>query len=200
MKRDKLFVTLEKHGIEPKWFETREAAAAYLVEEIKGQKVAFGGSVTLEQMSLYEKLKEENEVFWHWKNPDGAARRQAELDATVYISSANGVSETGEIINIDGNGNRVANMLYGQDWVIFVVGENKVEETLEKAMWRARNVAAPLNARRLKKKTPCALGEECRCFDCSAPDRVCRVATITMEKPSPMKRMEFILVGESLGY
>ena len=75
--------------------------------------------------------------------------------AEVYISSLNGVSENGELINIDGGGNRVASTLYGHKKVYFIIGENKIAPDYDAALWRARNIAAPLNAKRLEKRTPC---------------------------------------------
>ena len=124
---------------------------------------------------------------------------EAELKGDVYICSANGIAETGEIVNIDGSCNRLSNSTYAQDLSIFIIGKNKIEPTLEKAIWRARNIAAPLNARRQHMKTPCAYGEM-KCHDCSSPDRICHVMSIIWQKPIPMDQMWVILINEDLGY
>ena len=91
--------------------------------------------------------------FWHWKQDIEEARKNS-ANAEVYISSANAIAKTGEIINIDGTGNRVASTLYGKKKVYFIVGSNKLADDYEKALSRARNIAAPLNARRFQVKTP----------------------------------------------
>ena len=100
---------LKWRGIALKVFDTKEEAAAYLTASIKGKTVGFGGSMTLEEMGLYEKLKKENTVYWHWREEmtGDEAKAKAYL-ADVYITSLNGVAETGELVNIDGSGNRVA--------------------------------------------------------------------------------------------
>jgi len=199
MDREKLFRILQKREIEPFWFETKEEAVDFLASQLVGKKIVFGGSMTLKQCGLYEKLSEKNEVFWHWNNNDPQARRKAEIGADVYMSSINGIAETGELINIDGSCNRLANSMYGNDHVIFVAGINKVFPTMEEAIHHARNVAAPMNTRRLGTKTPCAEGEM-RCYDCASEQRICRVMSIIWQKPLPMKKMQLILINETLGY
>lgn len=148
--------SLTREGFAARYFDTAKEAADYLCESISGKTVGFGGSVTLEQMGLYEKLAENNTVYWHWKT-NNMETRTAAAGAEVYLSSANAIAETGEIVNIDGSGNRVAATLYNHERVVFVVGVNKIAEDYERAVFRARNVAAPLNTRRLGLKTPCAL-------------------------------------------
>ena len=188
---------LEARGFTVKTFAGREEAAAYLNSAIDGATVGFGGSVTLQELGLFESLSEHNTVHWHWKQEAGPARAAA-ANAAVYITSANGLAETGEIINIDGGGNRVASMLYGHQKIYFVVGRNKLAPTYEEALWRARNIAAPKNAQRLKRKTPCALKGD-HCYDCKSPDRVCRGLAVLWE---PMMGIpaEVVLIDEDLGY
>ena len=144
---------LRRRGYTVRYFERGEAAADYLQQTLSGCEIGFGGSRTAEQLGLFERLGENNTVFWHWKQEFDAACAAAGR-AQVYITSVNGLAETGELINIDGYGNRVAATSYGPDRVIFVVGKNKLAPTFEQALWRARNIAAPLNVRRLKKKAP----------------------------------------------
>lgn len=117
-------------------FATAEEAADYLDRSIDGVSVGIGGSVTAEQMGLYEKLSGHNRVFWHWRPESAEDPRREAMTADMYITSVNGMAETGELINIDGNGNRVASSLYGHKKVWFIVGRNKLVPTYEEALWR----------------------------------------------------------------
>lgn len=119
--------------------------------------------------------------------------------ADVYMTSANAIAETGEIFNVDGSGNRVASTLYGKKKLFVVIGTNKIEETFDKALWRARNIAAPLNARRLNKSTPCAKGEM-KCHDCSSPDRICCGLVILWNRMFGIGKLEVVIIDESLGF
>ncbi|MCI2055905.1 MAG: lactate utilization protein [Oscillibacter sp.] len=188
---------LEGHGFTVKAFSTKEEAAAYLNQQIDGVSVGLGGSVTLDAMGLFESLGQHNTVYWHWKQ-DAASARASAANADVYLSSVNGLAETGELINIDGTGNRVASMLYGHKKVYFVVGRNKLAPTYDEALWRARNIAAPKNAQRLMQKTPCAIQGD-RCYDCKSPDRICRGLAVLWE-PMMGIETEVVLVDEDLGY
>ena len=197
MNQEVLKKNFERHEFETSFFETRKQAVNYLQAQIKGRKVAFGGAVTLQEMGLFDALSKENEVIWHWNEP-GAQTLARAREAQIYITSANGVSETGELVNIDGTGNRVAQTLYGPEKVYFVVGKNKIEKDLSSALSRARNVAAPLNAKRLKTNTPCSKTGE-RCFDCGSEARICR-ATVILERPTRGMKAEIVFVNEALGY
>ena len=119
------------------------------------------------------------------------------MGTDVYLTSANGLAETGEIINIDGAGNRVASTLFGHGKVYFVIGRNKLAPTYEEALWRARNIASPRNAQRLGKKTPCAVRGD-RCYDCKSPDRICR-GLVVLWGPMTGTETEILLVDEDLG-
>lgn len=190
---------LEARGFRVSVFATAAEAADYLDSAIDNTSVGFGGSVTLEQMGLYERLERHDRVNWHWRpTVDGADARQAAMTAEHYITSVNGLAETGELINIDGTGNRVASTLYGHKRVWFVVGRNKLAPTYEEALWRARNIAAPKNAQRLGRKTPCAVKAD-HCYDCKSPERICRGLVVLWEAIGSME-MEVVLVDEALGY
>lgn len=192
---------LERRGFAVSCFDTAAAAAAYLNAQIDRQTVGFGGSVTLDQMGLYESLATHNEVYWHWRAPQGKPDHDVRADArksAVYLSSVNGLAETGEIINIDGTGNRVAEIFYGHEKVYLIVGENKIAPDYEAALARARHIAAPLNARRLAAATPCAAKGD-RCYDCQSPARICRGLAVLWEKPIGSD-IEMVLIRESLGY
>ncbi len=189
-----LLKNLEQRGFATKYFATAAEAAAYLADEIKDETVGFGGSLTLQQMGLYELLQKNNTVFWHWKEPSD---RDRFAEFTTYLTSANAVSQTGELVNIDGIGNRLAASLYGAKKLYFVCGINKIAPDLSEAIEQARNVAAPANAKRLHKKTPCAVTG--RCQDCNSPDRICRAMVIYMGPMMVSSCTEVIIVGENLG-
>ena len=196
----KLKETLERNGFLVSYYETAAEAKDALVATIKGKTVGFGGSCTLRDMGLYEALSEENEVFWHWKQqPINEARAKANA-AEVYLTSLNGVAETGELINIDGDGNRLAATTFGDKKVYFIIGINKIAPDFHSALHRARNIAAPLNARRLNKETPCAMGKEVKCYDCQSPNRICKGMTVFTRKLGGVSEMEVVIINEALGY
>ena len=195
---DETLKNLNVRGFETSYFENGEAAADYLVSSLNNETIGFGGSKTLEALGLYERLCENNSVFWHWgANSEGA--REKAIGAEVYITSANAIAQTGEIINIDGSGNRVSSTLFGKKKVYIIVGINKLAEDYDKALWRARNIASPLNARRLNKNTPCVKGD-LKCYDCKSPERICRALVVLWGKMSSMEKVEVIIINEDLGY
>ncbi|MDO5547345.1 MAG: HAD-IIIA family hydrolase [Eubacteriales bacterium] len=185
---------LESRGFTTAYFDTKEQAIAYLAQETEGKSVSLGGSVTLDEMNAYEILGRKSDVSWHWK---GDGYRQ---DADVYVSSVNALSETGEAVNIDGRGNRVAGTLYGAKEVFLVCGRNKLVPTLAEAIDRAQNLAAPRNAVRLEQETPCAVRGGDRCYHCRSPKKICRATVILHAPMMGTERYEIVLVGESLGY
>ena len=196
MKFDTVKKNLEARGYAVRVFSTGKEAADYLDAAIDGKSVGFGGSATLDALGLYERLGGHNQVIWHWKQEAGPARRAA-MTAEVYLTSVNALAETGELVNIDGAGNRAAATLYGHEKVFFVIGRNKLAPAYEEAVWRARNVAAPQRARQLGKKTPCAVKCD-RCYDCRSPERVCR-GLVTLWGPMMGMEAEILLVDEDLG-
>jgi hypothetical protein len=188
---------LKERGFAVNTFQTKAEAAAYLNAAVDGRTVGFGGSVTLDELGLYDSLGSHNTVYWHWKQEANAARASA-ATTEVYMTSANGIAETGEIINIDGAGNRVASELYGHKKVYIIAGRNKLAFTYDEALWHARNVAAPKNAQRLNKKTPCAVKGD-RCYDCKSPDRICR-GLVVLWGPTMGTEVEVVLIDEEIGY
>lgn len=197
----KLKDNLEEKGYQVSVFDTKEEAREYLNSKIDGKTVGFGGSVTLREMELLEALSTHNTVYCHDKKPENLTvmeTRTVASRAAVYISSANAISEQGDIINIDGTGNRLAATTYGPDKVYFVIGSNKVAPDFEAALFRARNIAAPLNAKRLNRNTPCAKNAD-KCYNCNSPERICRALSVFWTKPSGAE-YEIVLVKESLGY
>lgn len=202
MNKDKLIKALEDRGFSAKYFGNRDEAVNYLKDSIRNKTIGIGGSETIKEIGLDKVLEENNKVFWHWnkslveeKGIKGA--RDLATDTEIYITSVNGVSEEGTLINIDGSGNRISSTAYGHEKVYFIIGRNKVEENFEKALFRARNVAAPKNAQRLKKKTPCAVKGD-KCYDCKSPERICRGFMIIERAMSSME-MEVVIIDEDLG-
>jgi len=195
---DETMNNLRSRGFDASFFQSGGEAVEYLASSLKGETIGIGGSMTLEALGLYDHLKESNSVFWHWRERKDETYRSA-AEAEVYITSANAIAQTGEIINIDGSGNRVASTLYGKRKVYIIVGINKLAEDYDKALWRARNIASPLNARRLNKNTPCAKGE-LKCYDCKSPDRICRALVVLWNKMYSAEKAEVIIINEELGY
>lgn len=191
---------LRDRGFTVSYFPTAEEAAAYLDSAIDGKTVGIGGTVTLRQMEMHERLSTHNEVYWHWYESEGLTMEEIYArcaTAQVYLSSINGLAETGEIVNIDGKGNRVSSLVYGHEKLYLVAGVNKIAKTYEKALWRARNIAAPKNAQRLGKKTPCAVKAD-KCYNCKSPDRICN-GVLTLIAPVTSMETEVVLIGEALG-
>ncbi len=198
---EELVQNLEKREFAVSCFSTADEAAAYLNEQIDGQTVAFGGSMTLKEMGLYDALGAHNTVYWHDVVSDPEERKEVFKKAAgtpLYLSSVNGLAETGEVINIDATCNRVSSTLFGHDKVYLIVGKNKIAKDYDSALYRARNIAAPKNAQRLGRKTPCAVKAD-HCYDCSSPDRICRGLTVLWRKPGGCE-MEIVLIDQDLGY
>lgn len=191
--------TLEQNGFTVTVCATGAAAAAYLNRVIDGTTVGCGGSMTLRQLDLYRSLGTHNTLYYHGISEDPQEARRKAMTTEVYLLSANGIAEdTGEIINIDGTGNRVASALFGHRRVYFVAGRNKVSPDFAAALHRVRNVVAPKNAQRLGCKTPCAVKAD-RCYNCKSPERICRGLVVHYQKMLSME-MEVVLVDEDLGF
>lgn len=184
-------------------FAERTAAADYLAAEIRGKRVGFGDSETLRALSLYERLSVYNEVIdppraGHVGGIEAflAAGRET-LMTDVFLLSANAITEEGQILNMDGAGNRVAGSLFGHEKTYFVVGINKLVPDISAGIERIHRIAAPRNAHRKGKKTPCAK-DGTRCYDCAALERICNALTIHYKKMS-YRPMELVLIEEELG-
>ena len=187
---------LEKRGYTVKVFATGAEAAAYLNSEIDGKTVGIGGSGTVKNIGAYELLSQHNTVYWHWITEPNEARKNA-MNTDVYLTSVNALAETGEMVNIDGAGNRVASTLFGHQKIYFLIGRNKLVKTYEDAVWRARNIAAPGRAKQMNRKTPCAVKAD-RCYDCKSPERICR-GMVTLWEPMLGQSAEVILIDEDHG-
>jgi len=194
---EKTIANLKARHFEVSHFATKEEAAEYLCGEIKNTTVGIGGCKTADQMGIYELLQaQDNEVFWHWKQ-QGYEVLLKENDAEVFISSANAISEDGQIINIDGRGNRLAGLCFGKKRVYIVAGTNKICPDFESAVYRARNTAAVQNVGRFDIKTPCKL--DGKCHDCKSPQRVCNAMLVLWGPMMDMQKIEVVLIDEELG-
>lgn len=184
------------------WYcDTKEDALAKVLELIpEGAKIGWGGVLSAQQIGLFDALRSGN---YNLLDRDlcqtQEEREQMMKDALfsdVFLTGANGLSLDGQMVNIDGTGNRVGAIIYGPKKVIVIAGMNKVCDTLEEAVKRAREVAAPLNMMRFMKDTPCAATG--KCGDCKAEGCICNQIVITRHC-RPVGRIQFVLVGEQLG-
>lgn len=201
-KRGQLLVkNLKSRHFEAYYCENKERALKKALELIpKGVTVGWGGTMSAQQIGLLEAVHSpEYKAIDRDTASDPQERdrlmRQASL-AQVYITGANALSMDGEMVNIDGNGNRVAAIVFGPESVIVIAGMNKVTDTLESAVERARTVAAPQNKQRFGDGTPCAVNGVCG--DCKSEKCICNQILITRHC-RPVGRIKFILVGEDLG-
>lgn len=194
---EKTIKNLKARHFSVQHFAASEDACKYLLDEIKDTTVGIGGSKTVDQLGLFDKLTENgNEVFWHWRTP-GFETLYKENSADVFISGANAISEDGQIINIDGRGNRLAGQVFGKKTVYIIAGTNKICPDFESAVYRARNTAAVQNCKRFPAKTPCKLDD--KCHDCRSPERVCNAMLVLWGPMMDMEKVEIVLIDEELG-
>lgn len=167
-----------------------------------GSRIGSGDSITLEQTGIFDFLRTADYVFLdkHQKNLSSAEKREIYLSnfhADTFITGTNAITTDGKLFNIDGNGSRVAPMIYGPKQVIVVAGVNKITENVGSAISRVRQTAAPLDAKRLGKNTPCAkLGY---CVDCKHPQRICN-SFVLIARQFTKKRIKVIIINKTLGY
>ena len=194
---------LVAHDFEAIYVPTKEEAVRELWKRfIPKQKIGVGGSVTIRGLGVLEKLEAQGyTIHDHWKpglsRENGLEIRKIQMTSDLFLTSANAITLGGELVNIDGIGNRVNSMTFGPGKVILVAGYNKIVEDVQEGIKRIKNVASPLNARRLNIDVPCA--KVGKCVDCNSPNRICRVLVIHERKPS-WTDILIILVGEELGF
>ncbi len=167
-----------------------------------GSSVTWGGTMTVRDLGIPQLLKDRNTLqVWDRDAVESPEEKQEiylrAFQANYYLSSANAISEDGVIVNIDGNGNRVAAITWGPQHVIFVIGINKVAQDAEAALKRARSTASPINAARFDIQTPCQLDGQCH--NCHSPQSICNYIHFLRNSSKP-GRIIVVLVGESLGY
>ena len=203
MKINRTIEALKKNNMNGYYAKNRDEVIK-LIEDIvaEGSKVAVGGSETLSELGVLEHLRSGRYDFLdRYKaglTPEEVTNifKQSFL-ADAYLSGCNAITENGELYNVDGNGNRVAAMLYGPDKVIVICGVNKIVKDVDEAIKRNRAISAPMNAKRLNRKTPCA--KVGYCMDCNSPERICNEYTLIKKQRLP-ERMHVIFLNENLGY
>jgi hypothetical protein len=202
-KRGELLVkNLRSRHFDAWYCDTKEEALQKALELIpEGASVGWGGVVSAQQIGLFDALRAGNyNLFDRDRCQTPEAREQMMKDsmfADVFLTGANGLSIDGQMVNIDGTGNRVAAIIYGPKKVLVIAGMNKVCDSLEQAMDRARQVAAPMNMMRFLKDTPCAVTGVCG--DCKKEGCICNQIVITRHC-RPVGRIQYIIVGEDLGF
>ena len=195
---------LEKRNMEGVFCETKEDALAKALSYIEeGSSVTWGGSMSISEIGLMDAVKNGNyEIIDRSVAKNYAEQREIFSKAVLadyYLMSSNAITLDGELINIDGTGNRVACLTYGPKNVIMIVGMNKVVNDVEDGIKRVRNFASPPNTLRLGLKTPCSMTG--RCGDCYGDTCICSQIVVTRRQSAAMRgRIKIILVGESLGY
>ncbi len=184
-------------------FDSEDIACTFLLEKIpEGAAVGVGGSLSLNQIGFIEQLQAREDIHFFNQYKPGISRsesleiRRKSLLSDIYFTGSNAITEEGEIINIDGVGNRVSALSFGPKKVYIVAGKNKVVADREEAMVRIKNHAAPLNARRLGRNTPCT--EDGRCHDCVSEERICNITHILQKQPLP-ERISVVLIQKELG-
>ena len=197
-----LVKNLQKHSFEACYCETREEALAKALEQIpQDALVGWGGATSAEQIGLLQALRTgpyriiDRDTAKSMEERTEMMRQCLLTD--VFVAGANAISLEGQMVNIDGMGNRVAALVFGPRKVIIIAGMNKVVDTLEDAVNRARTVAAPINKQRFPGDTPCLVNGSCG--DCASPACICNQLLITRNS-RPAGRISFILVGEDLGF
>lgn len=200
MAYEELLKNLKKRGYDAYYCANAEEAAQTVLDLVGSDSVGIGGSATVRDLGLYERLTGRgNSVAWHWKvdKPYKDAERRKAMQAQVYLCSANALLTDGRIVNIDGTGNRVAATTFGPERVIMIVGKNKLAGSVDEGIERTRRDCCPQNARRQGLKTPCAATG--KCADCAVPDRMCNIISIFERMPKGFKSFAVVFVDEALG-
>ncbi len=192
---------LEKNNMKTMYFEDEKTAIDKILKEIRPEdSIGIGGSMTISQLELPKILMDRgNKVHFHWleSNPEDMEKaRQAASRSDVYLTSTNALTQKGQLVNIDGVGNRVSAMMYGPKKVFVVCGINKIVDDVDAAIAYIKSNTYK-NARRLNLNTPCAVTTKCN--DCNSPQRMCNVTTIIEKKPMKAD-ITVIIINKELGY
>lgn len=203
IKINRTLESLRKNNMESFLINTHEELINKIEELVDANsKVSFGGSMTLFETKVMEHLRSGRyELLDRYK--EGLTQQEIKeiyresFFCDAYFTSTNAITEEGELYNVDGNGNRVAALLFGPKKVIIVAGVNKIVKNIDEAIKRNREVAAPANAKRLNKKTPCT--KVGFCMDCKSPEKICREYTI-IRSQKDNDRIHVIFINENIGY
>lgn len=199
----KAIMNLQKNNMAGFYIEKKQELLPLLSTMlVEGERIGCGDSVTLEETGVFDFLRSGNFTFYDKHQPQLTSEEKRNIylknfDTDTFFTGTNAVTIDGQLFNIDGNGSRVAPMIYGPKQVIIVVGVNKLVDTVEDAIYRARQVAAPLDAKRLNKNTPCVkLG---KCIDCKHEQRICN-DFVLISRQFIKDRIKVIFINESYGY
>ena len=199
---EKTIKALKENGMEACLVSDKESLREKIDEILNpGDMITVGGSRTIFEAGVVEHIKGGKYNYLD-RYEEGLTKEEIKevfrkgFFCEGYITSSNAITEDGELYNVDGNGNRVAAMIYGPDKVIVIAGVNKIVKDLDEAKSRVERIAAPANGKRLNRKTPCA--KVGYCMDCKSPERMCREYTV-IKRPIP-GRIHVIFLNESLGY
>jgi L-lactate utilization protein LutB len=183
--------------------KAKEIVQEGILVKIGAKSVSWGGSLTFTSTGLYDAMKNDPDlevldVFDKQLSDEQKVElRRRALLVDLFITGTNAVTETGKLVNLDMYGNRIAAITFGPKHVVILVGRNKIVPDVEEAMFRIKNYAAPINAMRLDKKTPCVKTSYCE--NCRSSDRICNTWTIT-EKSFPKGRTKVVLINEDMGF
>jgi len=195
--------SLHKNGFEAHFCPTRQEAAQFIMDAAKDcRTVAIAGTHTVRALDVVSKLEQAGkQVLDHWKlqigTPEELQCRKDQSRADLFLSSVNALTQNGEIVNRDGCGNRINAITFGPGRTVLVVGRNKIVPDLDAALARIEEVAAPIRAMSLNRKTPCV--KVGHCMDCDSPERICRITSIIHKQPM-FSRITVIILDEELGY
>jgi L-lactate utilization protein LutB len=194
---------LKKHGFDAVFVGDASAARQVILDLTKGYRTfGFGGSETTRGLGIMADLAARGAVIYdHWQEgltPEADLALRLDMGrCDCFFTSANAISATGEVVNVDGIGNRTNAMTFGPKKVVIVAGMNKVTADLASALQRVKEVAAPMRARSLNMPTPCA--ETGQCSDCNSPMRICRITTILHRRPMRTDTT-VVLINQALGF
>lgn len=200
----KAVASLEKNGFTALYCAAPQAAAEHIIAGAADSvTVGFGGSMSIVSLGVEQVLREQGKEILNHGNPDLSKDEKLEimrreLTCDLFLCGSNALTLSGELVNIDGVGNRVASMIFGPRKVIVVVGRNKlVDGTIQDAITRVKNRAAPPNAKRLGCSTPCSTSGFCS--NCNSPERICRATTIIDRRPR-LTDFQVLVVNAELGF
>lgn len=194
---------LQKNGFESLYCESREAVNRIIIDEARNaSSIGFGGSMTVQELQVESELARMGKELLQHNRPglapeETVAIRHRQLSCDLFLTGTNAVTLGGQLVNVDGIGNRVGAMTFGPKKVIVAAGRNKIVEDLDAALKRIKAIAVPANARRLNLKLPCGVTGHCN--NCNNPDCICRVTVILDRKPS-LSNITVLMINDDLGY
>jgi hypothetical protein len=200
---DTTLESLKKHGFGAEFFSSREAACQFIIDLASDcETVGIAGTHTVRALDILPLLEKAGKTIYdHWQynfgTPEEIACRKNAMTADLFLSSVNALTMTGEIVNREGVGNRTNSMTFGPAKVMLLAGRNKIVPNLDAAIARIDEIAAPIRARSLDRKTPCA--QTGFCMDCDSPERICRITSIIHRQPI-FTRITVGILDEELGY